>query len=237
MINDTCDLVLFNIFIYDFKSAYSTILKKIDWDFGSVDLNNKLQRNIYLGKLQKENNKIFTYLYTTTCSLIKFFLLENNIQEDEIIVNQLDGVILKRKINNKKLDIELSLRFIDDIFIITPDRKKYISISENNLMVKGISNYYNNLDLYYKKFLKFNYCNKDILSNNLQNFKNSFLNEVDKELFLIKINDKNIIQTVDNEQIIINNIDYFNINLVNKIKYFNHYYKEFIDSIFLMYMV
>ena len=60
MINQTCPLVLRDLYYYDIVAAFPTIVQKQDYDFGNVDLSNKQERNMFIGKEQINNKNRVT---------------------------------------------------------------------------------------------------------------------------------------------------------------------------------
>jgi len=232
-INERCSLILYQLYFYDFKSCYPTLLKNIGYKFESA-LNNKLQRNIEIGKLQKDNKDIYEFLSSSTDSLIEYYLEENNVDEKDIILVQKDGFIIKHEITKTSDFMKLDLREILDVMIITPDRKKYIWWNENKIDVKGVVNFYDRLLDVFKLFKKMTFCNKKMLFKQMEYIKNFILNQTDKEFFLIDKDGVKIIQT-KNGPIRINSTSSFSIDNIDKEKYFNHYIKEFLDAIYLTY--
>lgn len=230
-INEKCPLVLQHLYFYDFKSCYPNLLKNIGYKFES-DLNDKLKRNIEIGKLQRENKEVYDYLSSSVDSLISHYIEENNVQEKNIILIQKDGFILKEEIKNTDDFMKLDLRNVLDTMIITPDRKKYMWWDETNIDVKGVVNFYKALLEVYNLFKKMTFCNKKMLFKQMEYIKNYILNEAKKEFFLIDKDGVKIIQT-HKGPIKVGSIDVFSINNINKKKYFDHYFKEFLDSVYL----
>jgi hypothetical protein len=232
-INDKCSLVLNHLYFYDFKSCYPTLLKNIGYEFES-DLNNKLERNIEIGLLQKENRQVYEFLSTSADSLISYYLEENNVSEKNIILTQKDGFIIKEEIKNSSDFMKLDLREIIDTMIITPDRKKYIWWNENKMDVKGVVNFYSGLLEVFNLFKKMTFCNKQMLFKQMEYIKKYMFEQTGKEFFVIDKDGVKIIQT-NAGPVKINSLDSFAIENVNKKKYFDHYFKEFLDAIYLTY--
>lgn len=232
MISDKCRLVLQDLYFYDFKSAYPRLLDSIGWDFEDVDLDNKEERNIFIGKSQRGNQNLSSFLMDSVGKLLYFYLQENGVNESEIIVTQRDGFILSRSLQVTDTLLKLDFRKFINLLIISPDRKKYIAISEDGSVdVKGIKNYYNSLDKIYREFGNLVLYNKSSLFKQLERLKTRILNE-DNKFYMVKVGGKNIVQTMDGP-IEVSSDKYFKSESVDKEKYFDHYFKEFFQSLML----
>lgn len=233
MINSDCSLLIRDLYSYDIKAAHPSILQSQHFDFGKIDLTNKLERNIFIGKTQIDNSNLSNFLNTSVESLMKFYFLENNITESEIITIQKDGCILKRMLDNNDEFIPIAYRGFIDFLIITPDRQKFLYCSDDEITVKGISHYYKELDSVYKLFANLNFYDKSSLFGQLENIKNKILQSDNKKLFMIPKDESSfIISTLDGD-IVIKDPDYISIDKIDKNKYFNHFFKEFLNSIYL----
>lgn len=235
MINSTCPYILKNLYFYDIVGAYPNILLKQNYDFGDIDLDNKEQRSIYIGKQQINNKNLSSYLIESTNSLVDFYLAMNNIKDEEIIVTQRDGFILSKQLTNNDEFIEMTLRENIDFIIISIDRKKYMTVSDEKVTVKGIANRYKAIDNIYDKFANLDFYNKNILFNQLNSIKNSFMNSEDIDLFLIPKDNKFGVCTYKGN-FLISDKRYVNINEINKKEYFNSFFSPFLKSIFLTYV-
>ena len=233
-LNETCNLVLNNLYLYDFSKCYPRLLENINWDFQNVDLENKKERNIHIGTLQKNKQYMYSFLSDSVDNLINYYLEANNIKEDEIIISQKDGFILKKLINNTSDFMELDFRGCIDGLIITPDRKKYLYWISEDVSVKGISNIYDKLYDVYNLFKKLMFYNKKTLFGQLNFIKKTIFEKTDKKFFIIEIDNKKLIQT-NHGTVEIRNEKDFSLKNIDKEKYFNHYFKEFLDSIFLQF--
>lgn len=233
MINNKCKLVLQDLYFYDFKSAYPRLMKSIGWDFSNVDLDNKYERNIYIGIQQRNNINLSSFLIDSITKQLEYYLLINDIKDENIIVTQRDGYILNKPLKINDGAMKLDFRGHIDLLILSPDRKKYMAITEKEVVVKGIKNYYKDLDNIYRKFLKLSFLNKKILFSQLENLKNEVINGTDKELYIVKIKDKKFIQSYNNIVLEISDDKYINISTIDRRRYFDHYFKEFFQSIFL----
>ena len=235
-INDSCELVLRDLYFYDFRAAYPRILKRVGWKFGDeVDLDNKAQRNIMIGLAQRDNKELSDFLMNSVKSLLQFYLDSNDLTESDVIVTQRDGFIITKLLKKADEFLELDFRGGIDLLIITPDRKKHLLVFDNKVDVKGISNRYPDLDQIYQKFMNFNFYNKKILFKQLQNIKDYVLQCEDKKLFMVEVDEKYVIQTLKHGQLVIAGEEFFEIQDIDRQKYYDHYFREFVESIFLQF--
>lgn len=233
MINLNCSLIIRDLYSYDIVSAFPSIMQNINYDFQNVDLSNKTERNIFIGKKQIDNEVLSSYLNQSVESLLSFYLQENNIKNEEIISTQKDGFILTKKLNNTTEFIEMKFREYIDFLILSVDRKKFLYCSDNKITVKGLSHYYSALDPIFQQFSNLNFYNKKNLFQQLEDIKNSILQSNDKSLFLIPKNEKSFIALTYKGDFEITDPNLISINSINKPKYFDHYFKDFLNSIFL----
>ena len=96
-ISKNCNFVLKDLFSYDFQACNYYLLKNIGWDLSEIPFEDKAQRNIQIGYLQRNNPKLARYLYDSTISLIDMYLSENKVDEQQVIVRARDGVITSKK--------------------------------------------------------------------------------------------------------------------------------------------
>jgi len=94
-------LIYHDVYLYDIEACHYTILKNMGYNL-EVDASDKLQRNIYIGKLMRGNPRLISLLRKTTISVIDDYLRENKVKEDEIVLRQYDGLILTRKLYQVK---------------------------------------------------------------------------------------------------------------------------------------
>ena len=153
-INKNCRLFLNNVYSYDVRSCHYNILKSLNLDISNIDKENKLTRNIQIGKLMGENPKLTTIIRSTVTSLIDEYILRNKISNDNIIVRQYDGFMTTKPLSittDQYLPIELQTIFA--VFIISLDRTKFIATDGNKISLKGIAYRYEEMDKIYKKIL------------------------------------------------------------------------------------
>lgn len=233
MINKSCNLVLQDLYLYDFKSAYPRILDSINWNFEGIDLDNKYDRNIAIGLAQKGNENLSSFLMSTVENLLQFYISENGVEDKDIIVTQRDGFILNKCLHNTTEFLELDLREHIQLMIITPDRKKYLTVSDQGVTVKGMRNKYDALDIVYSMFSSLNFYNKKILFRQLNNIKTSVLNNDNKEFYMIELDGKFVIRTKSYGNLIVANSSVFTLKDIDTNKYYDHYFREFCESVFL----
>jgi len=231
-INDECDLVIQDLFFYDFRSAYQRIMSSIDWDFSEVDIDNKEERNIRIGTDQRGNENLSSFLIDTVTSILDWYLIQNGLDKSNVIISQRDGFILNTKLFKTDGFMNLDFRGIVQLLIISPDRKKYLAVMDDRVDVKGISNRYSKLDKVYDRFRFLNLYDRSVLFSQLQVIKNLIMDETDKEFFLIPHGEDVAIQSFSGP-VIVSGPESFVIDDVKKELYFKHYVKEFIDAIFL----
>lgn len=185
-LNKNLHLVLRDVFLYDIKACHYTILNNLGFDLSHIDKDDKATRNIQIGQMMRENPRLTSLLRNTTESVIDDYILKNNIEDDEIIIRQYDGIILTRKIEFDNIGhIPLDLRKMFQTFIMSVDRKKYIALDNNfEVTIKGIPFRYKAIDDLYIKLCKIaNLGNKSAIFRNLQKLKDDFLNSNDPKIF------------------------------------------------------
>ena len=176
MVNKNCELVLSDLFEYDFSACFYNLLKNIGWDLSQINYDDKTLRNVQIGKLQKEHPALSNYLITNTDKLIDFYLTANNLTNDDVIIRQRDGIITTKPLQKINLTMPIDFRSMILKLIISKDRKKWLMVKNNgDVRVKGISN--KPIDTsFYDAFKHFNYCNKTTLINSLEKFRTSISN-------------------------------------------------------------
>jgi len=236
MINQHCHLILRDLYYYDIVSAFPTILNNQNFDFGNVDLNNKMERNLFIGKKQIGNKNLSGFLNDSVNDLTDFYLQYNEIDDEDVIFRQKDGFILTKLLTNNNAFIEMKLRHMLQLLIIDVDREKMIYFDEDgNLSVKGVRHYYKQLDTIYKKFYDINFYDKNILCIQLQNIKDACLNNKDISFYGIDEDDdgRMLFMYKNGKTICTKDIEFIEPEKIDRQKYFNVYFKPFLDSIFM----
>lgn len=230
-------LIYHDVYLYDIEACHYTILKNMGYNL-DVNASDKLQRNIYIGKLMKGNPRLISLLRTTTISVIDDYLRENKVKEDEIILRQYDGLILTRKLYQTNLHIPFNVRNIFEVLVFSIDRKKYIALDTNdNITVKGVSHQYDKIKQIYYKLVKLTMLNREAIFRNLDKLKHMFFQSSD--IFAIPTENKQVkvilkrygeVTVSQSAAKFISNED------IDKKKYFQHYIEPFSKSITLEYL-
>ena len=232
-------LIYHDVYLYDIEACHYTILKNMGYKL-EVDNSDKFQRNMYIGKLMKDNPRLISLLRKTTISVVTDYLRENKVKEDEIILRQYDGLILTRKLCQTNLHIPFNIRNIFQVFIFSIDRKRYIALDiNNNIIVKGVSHQYDEMNQIYYKLTQFTMLNRESIFRNLDKLKQSFFNNSILHMFTIPIDDKRVrvllkhygeITMSRSAAKLITSED------INKTEYFRYYIEPFTQSIILEYL-
>lgn len=241
IINQNMKLILHAVYLYDITACHYNIMKNLGLDISEINFEDKKIRNIQIGKLMQKNPRLTTTLRTTTKSIIDQYILQNNIQEDEIILRQYDGIIITkvlRETDIHKIKLDLQKQF--QIFISSIDRKKYIALDSNlKTTVKGVTSNYPGIEEYYRKLCLINFANKSSIFRNLQRLKDEFLNNKNNKTFAIPTKDeKFIIYLKDYGELVTSGrtLNILDPNSIDKEKYFKFYIEPFTKSITLEFL-
>jgi hypothetical protein len=235
-LNKNLNLILKDVYVYDIKSCHYEIMKNLGFNLDNIDSKNKLERNIKIGIMMKQNPKITSILRNTTKAIIDNYIIENNIKEDNIIIRQYDGLILTKQLHNTNIGfIPLTKRKTFQSFIMSFNRNKYIALTNNlEIVVKGISYKYKEMNNIYKKLCQIINLTKDRIFHNLQLIKNEIYNTNNYKLFGIPIKDNKMIiylKGYGEIEITSSTLKVMDINDIDRKKYFDFYIKPFTQSI------
>lgn len=235
-IQKNCRLFLRDIYSYDITACHYNILEKFGFDLRNIDKENKENRNIQIGKLMKNNERITSLLRNTTESVIYNYIKRNNLRDDELILKQYDGIIVTRPLREVEGEIPLDFRshFID--FIISFDRKRYLAFDGYNVSIKGVPFRYKRIDEILEKIARINFLNKTTIFVSMQKIYNDFINSKDPLLFCIpSIEDKYNVFLKEYGEIEITEqtTRIMNTDDIDKQRYFDFYIKPFTKSIIL----
>lgn len=235
-INKNLNLILKDIFLFDIEACHYNIMKQLGMDISELDENDKTQRNIMIGKMMSNNPKLTSILRSTTESIIDEYIRRNNIQDDEIVIRQYDGLILTRALVETEIgSIPLKKRKQYSIFISSIDRNKYIAEDlTGQQSIKGVPHRYPEIDLIYSKICKLNFGKKGAIFRGLQKIKDDFLSSNNSKLFGIPLkNGKyNIFLTRYGEmQVSEQTLKIMDPDDIDKEQYFNFYIVPFTKSI------
>ena len=186
-INPHLKLILNEVYVYDIESCHYTLMKNNGFDLGDIDPEDKLGRNIAIGKMMQQNPRITDFLRTTTIALIDEYITANEIEDDDIVIRQYDGLLLTKLLHKNNIQsIPLNLRKTFDVFISSIDKSMYIAMTTSqDVSIKGVPFRYPHMDAIYKKICQLNFANKIALFKGLENIKRLVLDTTNIELFAI----------------------------------------------------
>jgi hypothetical protein len=234
-INKFCRLFLNNVYSYDISACHYNILKSLNYDISNIEKNDKLKRNIQIGKLMKGNPQLTNTIRSITESLIDEYILRNKLLKDDIIIRQYDGFMsLKPLKQTTDQYLPIDLQTIFSVFIISLDRTKFIATDGNKISIKGIPNRYQEIDNIFKKILFINYANKNSIFVSLQNIKDEILTSQNPKLYCIPSGEEKyniFLKQYGQFEISETLINILDTSDIDKERYFNHYFKSFFDSI------
>ena len=233
-------LIIRDVFSYDIEACHYNLLKKFGYDMNNIDRDEKLKRNIQIGKIMRDNESIKTRLRETTKRIIDDYIKFNELEEKDIIIRQYDGLIIKKRLmetEKSALPIALQNRF--DIVLISIDKNKYIAFDnlKNKIKVKGVPHLYDGIKEYYKRLIKIvDIERKSRILDNLQKFRTSFFKEKDIETFAIpssKDEVEIIFKSFGQIKVKRNTLYYMVDDEIDKNFYYDFYLHSFIQSIIL----
>lgn len=235
-INPKLKLVLTDLYLYDIEACHYNIMKNLSMDLSELDENDKTQRNIQIGKMMSQNPRLTSTLRNTTKDIIDDYIRRNNIQEDEIVIRQYDGLILTRGLPETNIgQLPLNRRKFYEIFITSIDRTKYISLdSTKKASIKGVPFRYPAMDAIYEKICKLNYAKKGAIFRGLQNIKDSFMASRDSKLFGVPTKNEKFnifLKRYGEMQVSEQTLKIMDSNDIDKQRYFDFYITPFTKSI------
>jgi len=235
MINQNCSLILHDLYYYDIVSAFPTIMSAQNYNFGNIDLNNKEERNIFIGREQLKNSNLGSFLNESVNNLTDFYLEYNEIDDNDVIFRQKDGFIITKMLAKNNLYIEMKLRHMLSLLFIDINRQSMVYFDENNdIEIKGVRHYYKALKNIYSKFIDLDFYNKKTLTIQLKNIRDNVVLSKDKFLFAIENDDNEYTFILKNQrQIKTYDVDFVDLEEIDKVKYFNYYFKPFLDAIYI----
>ncbi len=175
-INKSANLVMRELYEYDVKACVYTLLQNIRWDLSDIPYEDKEQRNIKIGLLQKQNPRIARYLLENTNGIVQYYIDKNSVKDEEIVVRQRDGLILTRPLEDTTSSMPLEYRSFISMMIITMDRKWFMLIKSNgDVSVKGVPN--KPVDTgFYNMFRNLGFGNKKTLASGMEKMRRSLFN-------------------------------------------------------------
>ena len=185
-INKNCKLFLKDLYLYDISACHYTIIQRLGYDVSKISSYDKFEKNKYIGLLMRGNPRLTTTLRTITTSTISEYLNKNNIEEDELILRQYDGVITTKRFTVTDLSIPIDLRHSLSHMIISINRDWYIGRDANKeTVIKGIPHRYEKMDEIYRKLLTIGFGSNSGLFSSLQSIKDEILTSDDPSLYCI----------------------------------------------------
>jgi len=235
-INKNVKLVLRDVYLYDIEACHYTIMKKLGLDLTGIDKANKLERNIQIGKLMSKNPRLTSTLRNTTRSVIDEYILRNNLEDDDIILRQYDGILITKTLKETNIHpIPLNIRKHYQIFISSIDRTKYLAFDNSQqTIIKGVPFRYPEIDNIYKQICKINYASKESIFRNLQKIKDKFMTSKNPKMFGIPSKNDlyNIFLKIYGEiEISKQTLKIIDTNDIDKERYFKFYFEPFTKSI------
>jgi hypothetical protein len=229
-----------DVFSYDIEACHYNLLQSFGYDTQNIPEHNKLERNIMIGKMMRDDSDLKKRLRETTNKIIDDYIYFNELSEDDIIIRQYDGVITtKRLIETQRSVLPIALQNRYDILLISIDRGKYIGFDnlKGKVKIKGVPNLYDGIKKYYKRLIRIvDIENKSRILSNLEKLKESFLKDDDLHVFAIPVNDEEVeIVFKSFGQITVkrNTLYYMADDEIDKEFYYDYYFHYFIQSIVL----
>lgn len=193
-INKNTKLVLKDVHLYDIESCHYSIMQNLGMDLSGINREDKTERNIQIGKMMRKNPKLTSLLRNTTRSIIDEYIRVNELEDDDIILRQYDGILVHKKVlritDLKGIPLNIRKEFL--VFISSIDRRKYIALDrEMNVTIKGIPYRYDAMDEMYKRICRLiDSARKESIFRRLQEIKDYIMTTRDKQLFGIPTGEK-----------------------------------------------
>ena len=229
----TEELFLKDLYFYDIKSCYTQIADSVHYKLPDVDRENKAERNIAIGKEQIGNPGLADFMNKSAEATVSFYLTDNDVNIDDIVLIQRDGCILKKMLKNNSSMMTMDLRAHYNFMIITPDHSKYIAATDDEIIVKGVANRYPALDKVYIKFRDLNFHNKKALFKQLAGIKRLIYENKDPEFYLIEHNKKRLLMHRKRGLLEIKSGTNVSLKGIDLDKYYDVYFRPFIEVLFL----
>ena len=233
-INNNCNLVLSDVYLYDIHKCHYTILKRLGYNLDLIDEYDKITRNIQIGYLMK-NKQLTSMLRLITNSLVNEFIIRNNIKDDEIICRQYDGIIIIKPATLTNQYIDFDLRDIYEFMIISINYDNYIAINDKKkIIIKGVPNRNEYIDSFLYRVLNINFASKISIFKSMFNIKNDIIYSESPELFCIPNSDDKysvILKRYGTIKISETIVDMLDVDEIDRYAYFEIYIKPFFDSI------
>jgi len=209
-----------NLYSYDVRSCYYTMFNSVGFDVGGeVNIFNKKERNVRVGKLQKGNSNLSNNLISTVDYVINDYISSNLLNLDDILIRQRDGFICKRKIYSTNSSIPIGFKGKINKLIFGVNKNKFILIHQNGTVsVKGISRPYDSS--FFNLFKCLDFSNYKNLILGLEKMRNQFFTKknmlwhcykIDNS-YTVKLKNGTYIQIPDNKL----SYNYINVKYIDK---------------------
>lgn len=233
-------LIVRDVFSYDIEACHYNLMKHFNYDISEIPQFDKVERNIKIGKMMRNDETLKNLLRDTTKKIIDDYISFNELQEDDIIIRQYDGLITsKRLIDTQQSILPLVLQNRYDLFLISIDKGKYIGFDnlKDKVKIKGVPNIYDGIKKYYKRLIRIvDIENKSRILDNLEKLKESLLKEDDLHYFAIPVNDDEveiIFKSFGQITVKRNTLYYMSDEEIDKEFYYDYYLHYFIQSVIL----
>ena len=233
-INPNLPFLMRDLYVYDIESCHYTILTNLGYNTDLIPIDDKLERNKFIGLMMRDNPRLVEILRQVTTATLNEYILRNKIKSDDIVLRQYDGIITTKQLKETTTKyIPLPLRKTYQIFLSSIDRKSYLAYDGNKVTIKGISNRYEGIDSIFKRLIKCNFADRIETFKELQRIKDFVLNSNDPELFCIPVGKKFCLFLKAYGQVEISPTlaRVMDVNDIDKNKYFQHYLVPFTQSI------
>ena len=229
--------VYHNCFLYDIRQCSFRIIRNLGYTElydQLIKIEDKQERVKQLGIELSKNKKLLSLVNDITISIIRRFIIENDIKDDEILLIQKDGILCTKyiDINITENEIYPELRHVFEYVIFSADKKQMLFKEDitQKIITKGITHKSIGLDsflteqLYNTNLTNFKQFNNLIYNFFMSNKLELFLIEKNKDTYFMFLKDgilelqKDIIESVD---IDIEDIDkhyYFTLYLENLLR-------------------
>lgn len=226
---------------YDIPSCHYNILKNSGYDVTHIPTDDKLARNSTIGMMMRRDKKLTKFLRSTTESIIDYYIADNHITEDDLLLRQYDGFYVTRKLvlrHDPKHPAHLEEQCFYDTFLFSICRTMYMgySIQSDRFLIKGVPNNYPTMIELYKKFIGFNFLSKQRLSSTLAYFKEMVLTSQNKNLYFIPIDEistdfKVFIKDFGESIVKGRSLNMVHLDEIDRKKYFQIYLEPFFKAI------
>ena len=220
--------------MYDISACHYQILEKMNIDISHIDKADKIKRNIQIGLMMKSNPTITNILRSITISTVDEYLLRNNVSPEDIILRQYDGVIVARTLSEDvNQNLPLDLQSIYEAFLISSDRRMYVSFDGNKVDIKGVPHRYPRMDEMIGKLIKINFLNKSSIFKSIQKIKDEIMASDDPLLYCIPVKDKFVtyVKNLGEIEISTGMARIIDTEDIDRQKYFDQYIRPFTESI------